>query len=111
MRSRCLAGWKGILLATAVATLVFLPVLDTPAQEIQSSSTYDDEMASSLRDGGKLGRPTLYNRANYSWPFASGPYYESVNLPEWGASGVRVQASVEATVVRAREDEQKKAAA
>ena len=77
MRSRFSTGWRSFFVATAAVSLILLPF----SQAI--SGDRGDNVA-----GDKLGAPGLvqkgeelpskvptFSRANYTWPYAQGPYY------------------------------------
>jgi hypothetical protein len=77
MRSRLLAGWRGLLAASAVASLVLIPTLifgDEPTTVVNQGNTgFGPSNDAEAEDS--IARPTLYARANYVWPFGTGPAY------------------------------------
>jgi len=90
MHSRLLAGWKGLFLAAAVASLVLLPMTGASAAAPAKPA---DAGAQSLRpvdSDTDTGLPTLYPRANYQWPYATGPFVGDVATENLHAKGVLV---------------------
>jgi hypothetical protein len=77
MRSRLLAGWRGLLAASAVASLVLIPTLifgDEPKTVVNQGNTGFGPN-NGAEDEDSIARPTLFARANYVWPFGTGPVY------------------------------------
>ena len=89
MHSRPLAGWKGLITATAVAGLVLLPWTSAlaAAPETKSGGATGMERAKPQLDT-ELQRPLLFPRTNYVWPFASGPVYGDVDATRFIEPGV-----------------------
>ncbi|MBZ5640671.1 MAG: S8 family serine peptidase, partial [Acidobacteriia bacterium] len=89
MHSRFLAGWKGLVLAAAVASLVLLPMTGAlAAAGTEKPAGGAQGFASATGDPDRIKLPTLYPRANYQWPYATGPFYGAVENPQTPAKGV-----------------------
>jgi hypothetical protein len=89
MHSRFLAGWKGLFLAAAVASLVLLPLTGAQAAADTAKTAGGSQgIGPAKGDTDRITLPTLYPRANYQWPYATGPFYGEVAEPQQGAKGV-----------------------
>ncbi len=88
MHSRFLAGWKGLFLAAAVASLVLLPLTGAFAAAGTTTTAGGSQGPGPTSDPDKIKLPTLYPRANYQWPYATGPFYGEVADPQQPARGV-----------------------
>ena len=89
MHSRPLAGWKGLVMATAAAGLVLAPWTSALAAdpETKSGGATGLERAKPQLNS-EIQRPLLFPRTNYVWPFASGPVYGDVDASRWNEAGV-----------------------
>jgi len=92
MQIRILAGFKRLMMAVAIASLVIAPAgaaapesKGKPASEtsLTSGNGVEQEVDSRL-----TYEPVLYARPENSWPFATGPVYGTVDASQWGAGGV-----------------------
>ena len=94
MQSRFLNGWRVSLLAVAVTSLVLLPFSATLAKGPQSVLNNGDagglRLAEKQKDDGPTKVVSTYSRANYVWPYASGPYYGDVESAARRDAGVIV---------------------
>ncbi len=90
MHSRFLAGWRGVLLAATVASLVLLPATAAFAGPLKNTVDRDSESGLTVRQFTEegIGGPTLYPRTTYAWPFATGPYYGDVDASRRDQPGV-----------------------
>ena len=91
MQTRSYAGWKLLLLATSVASLILLPSLGAIASELEpliQQPKSNGGLAQSTDEEELFQGPTLFPRANYSWPFASGPFYGKVDASRTRSAGV-----------------------
>ena len=86
MQIRILAGCKRLLMAAAVASLVFAPAGAAPTSKGKQGVSLDSPGAAT--EDAKIRQPILYPRSNYVWPFASGPVYGEVDASRWNAGGV-----------------------
>jgi len=85
MRSRFVAGWKGLVLAAAIASLFLLPT-GVFANSGPAPVTGGSQGVSAVPEENHPLKPlTLYARSNYTWPFATGPMYGQVDDSQWGA--------------------------
>ena len=78
MRSRLLAGWRGLLAASAIASLVLVPAVvfgETPRTVVNQENTGFGPNNGAVDGEDSIARPTLFARANYVWPFGTGPVY------------------------------------
>jgi hypothetical protein len=72
MTKQYLTGMRSALVCAAIAAVVFVPTANTVAQK--SPGTGPAGLVDS-DTGDNIKRATLYPRANYDWPYATGPYY------------------------------------
>jgi len=87
MHSRLLAGWKGLILAAAVASLALLPLTGAiAAQPAKAPDAGKQSLIPAEETDANL--PALYPRANYQWPYATGPYFGEVDMVNPPAKGV-----------------------
>lgn len=88
MRSRFVAGWKGLVLAAAMASLALLPVGTFAASGPTAVVGSDSGFSAAPAENQPLKQLPLYARSNYTWPFAAGPTYGTVDESLWSARGV-----------------------
>ena len=75
---RSLNGWKALVCLAAVATLV-VPVAMTVANDSVGSQGANNLRRTETREAAALDYQ-YYPRANYVWPFATGPHYGQVRM-------------------------------
>ncbi len=88
MRAQFVAGWRGLVLASAVVAVALAAVADAGAglrPEGQASSGLSPITG---HEQDNVKRPALVPRANYVWPFGTGPVYGEVDSSQWNAPGV-----------------------
>src|SRR5262245_41770972 len=92
MQSRNLAGFRGLLVAVAIAGLVMGPVgAATPASKAQPTGASLMSAANGalqVDERPPSAEPILYARPEVSWPYATGPVYGTVEASRWDAPGV-----------------------
>ncbi|MDX1389272.1 MAG: hypothetical protein R3344_08780, partial [Acidobacteriota bacterium] len=84
MRSRLLAGWRGLFVASTIASLVLFPAVlagEKPTSVMDSGNTgFGPNTGADEEDS--IQRPRVYSRANYVWPFATGPRYGLLDVDQ-----------------------------
>src|SRR3990172_1013680 len=77
MHNRTIAGSARLLvLIAAIAGLMLLPALDTGAAGVRARSNGTPAASQGGTLAEETGEPyTLFPRANYQWPFRTGPSY------------------------------------
>ena len=84
MQRRFLASWRGVLLATAFASLIvasFSFVVAAPApQATVASGDSSGGLGTVIGQETNPFRLKTFPRTNYEWPFATGPHYGGQDL-------------------------------
>ena len=92
MHRRFILDWRGVSLALACAGLVLLPFTGTlaaPRGNVETDIGQPDGGGLQLKDKEENNlQQVVYARSNYSWPFASGPYYGDVKPADRRSSGM-----------------------
>src|ERR1700741_1778546 len=89
MEIRILAGWRGLRRAAAIAGVSLLAVTGLMAQATGTTGGFGKPNDSSaLEPKPSMTRPAMYPRANYVWPYATGPNYGEVDSRDWNKAGV-----------------------
>lgn len=88
MRAHFVAGWRGLGLVSIAVAFALVAVTDVSAglkPEGQASSGLSPVTG---HEEDNVRRPALVPRANYVWPFGTGPVYGEVDSSRWNAPGV-----------------------
>jgi hypothetical protein len=92
MQTRFLAGWKRLMMALAIASLVVAPVrAAAPVSKVQPGSStplISGSVGRAADDNGRGMEPVLYPRSTYVWPYSTGPVYGNVDTAHWRDAGV-----------------------
>jgi hypothetical protein len=97
MQIRNLAGFKRLLMAVAIASLIMAPggaVTAAPKAKPAGAPTSGATPMSGVNgvqqadEASSAPAPILYARPDVSWPYSSGPVYGTVEASRWSDSGV-----------------------
>jgi hypothetical protein len=92
MQIRILAGFKRLLMACAIASLIIAPAgaaaPKSKGEPASGTAQPVGKVAAQADDRATASEPILYARTNYSWPFASGPFYSTVDADSWSSAGM-----------------------
>ena len=113
MTNRYLMVLRSVFVALTVVAIVCVPLTSAMAQRTLGEGHRTDGLAAkdgteflNTGDDGEFDRLRTYARANYIWPFATGPHYASANIFEPGVistpAGTRNRSGCRARRARAR---------
>ncbi len=85
MQMSCMAGRKRLLMVSAVTCLVLLLAVNGIAAGEKPQSAFEEDNESGFTttlgvEEDNIRRATYYDRTNYEWPLAAGPFYGEVSV-------------------------------
>ena len=92
MQIRFLAGWKRLMMAVAIASLVVAPA--GAAAPVVKGKTGGGTALSPGNAGqpadesSKVSEPVMYPRSNYVWPYSTGPVYGTLGASAGKQAGI-----------------------